>query len=68
MELVWKVDEGSKVNLKDYDPDYIDKDVSHDSAAQELAKLSTELSDLQEALYEAQHDERQHRRCDHAQQ
>src|SRR5436305_2037015 len=55
MELVWKVDEGSEVNLKDYDPDYIDKDVSHDSAAKELAKLSTELSDLQEALYGAQH-------------
>lgn len=55
MGLAWKVDEGSKVNLKDYDPDYTDKDVAHDSAEQELGKLSKELSELQEALYEAQH-------------
>jgi PPK2 family polyphosphate:nucleotide phosphotransferase len=55
MELAWKVDQGSEVKLKDYDPDYTDKDVDHDSAAQELEKLSKELRDLQEALYEAQH-------------
>lgn len=55
MELAWKVDEGSKVNLKDYDPDYIDKDVNHASVDEELEKLSKELSDLQELMYEAQH-------------
>lgn len=55
MGLAWKVDEGSKVNLKDYDPDYTDKDVNHDTADEELKKLSKELSDLQEAMYEAQH-------------
>ena len=25
MQLAWKVDEGSKVRLKDYDPDFVDK-------------------------------------------
>ncbi len=39
MELAWKVDQGSEVKLKDYDPDYTAKDVDHDSAAQELAKM-----------------------------
>lgn len=55
MEFAWKVDQRSEVKLKDYDPDYIAKDVDHNIAAQELAKLSAELSDLQETLYEAQH-------------
>ncbi|GAC1613637.1 MAG: hypothetical protein NVS4B7_05210 [Ktedonobacteraceae bacterium] len=55
MELAWKVDEGSKVNLKDYDPDYVDKDVNHASVDEELEELSKELSDLQELMYEAQH-------------
>ena len=25
MQLAWKVDEGSKARLKDYDPDFVDK-------------------------------------------
>ena len=53
MKYVWKVDEGSKVKLKDYDPDY--KEGDHDSAEKEIDNLSGELSDLQELLAAAQH-------------
>lgn len=53
--LVWKVAEGSKVHLKDYDPAYIAKDIDHDKAKQELEKLGNELSELQEAMAAAQH-------------
>jgi PPK2 family polyphosphate:nucleotide phosphotransferase len=55
MKYVWKVEEGSKVNLKDYDPNYTDKLVDPDDAKQELADLGKELSDLQELLAAAQH-------------
>lgn len=55
MKYVWKVEEGSKVNLKDYDPNYTDKHVDPDDAKQELAELGKELSDLQELLAAAQH-------------
>jgi PPK2 family polyphosphate:nucleotide phosphotransferase len=55
MKYVWKVEEGSKVNLKDYDPNYTDKHVDPDDAKQELADLGEELSDLQELLAAAQH-------------
>ena len=55
MTLAWKVDEGSKVKLDDYDPNFKDKDSDHASAEAELAKLSDELSDLQELLAAAQH-------------
>ncbi len=54
MKYVWKVEEGSKVNLQDYDPSYTDKDTDHDDADDELAGLSKELSDLQELLAAAQ--------------
>jgi len=53
MKYVWKVDPGSRVKLKDYDPDY--KEGDHDSADEELKDLSNELSDLQELLAAAQH-------------
>src|SRR4030088_3315851 len=53
--LVWKIDEGSKVKLKDYDPDYTDGHPDRLSADQELEKLSNELSELQEAMATAQH-------------
>ncbi|MFL5667049.1 MAG: polyphosphate kinase 2 family protein, partial [Ktedonobacteraceae bacterium] len=55
VKYVWKVEEGSKVNLKDYDPNYTDKHVDSDDAKQELADLGEALSDLQELLAAAQH-------------
>jgi PPK2 family polyphosphate:nucleotide phosphotransferase len=55
MKYVWKVEEGSKVKLKDYDPNYTDKHVDPDDAKEELAELGKELSDLQELLAAAQH-------------
>jgi PPK2 family polyphosphate:nucleotide phosphotransferase len=53
--LVWKINAGSKVKLQDYDPGYTDAHPDHKSADQELAKLSDELSELQEAFAAAQH-------------
>ncbi|MBV9615048.1 MAG: polyphosphate kinase 2 family protein [Ktedonobacteraceae bacterium] len=53
--LVWKIDEGSKVSLKDYDPGYTGEHTDHAEAKQELAKLGDELSELQEALAAAHH-------------
>src|SRR6266567_6632899 len=55
MKYVWKVEEGSKVNLKDYDPNYTDKNVDPDDAKQEMADLGEELRNLQELLAAAQH-------------
>ena len=55
MSLAWKIDEGTTVKLKDYDPSYIDKHVDHDSAKSTLEHLSGELSKLQELLAAAQH-------------
>ena len=54
MNYVWKVDAGSKVELKDYDPDYTGKQSDRSSADLELQKLSDELSELQELLTAAQ--------------
>ena len=54
MELAWKIDPGTHVNLKDYDPNYTDKQNDRDSADKELLKLSDELSDLQELMAAAQ--------------
>ncbi len=55
MQLAWKVAEGSKVKLKDYDPDYIDKYTDRALASAELEKLSEELSQLQQLLAAAHH-------------
>ena len=55
MDLVWKVNEGSKVKLKDYNPDYTDKQDDRASVEAELQTLSNELSELQELLAAAQH-------------
>lgn len=49
-DLVWKVDPDSKVELKQFDPDYVDKQKDRDKADAELQKLSDELSDLQESM------------------
>lgn len=54
MNYVWKVDAGSKVTLKDYNPDYTEKHTDRVSADQELQALSNELSELQELLAAAQ--------------
>jgi PPK2 family polyphosphate:nucleotide phosphotransferase len=53
--LVWKIAEGSKVHLKDYDPGYTDEHTNRAEAAQELEKLGNQLSALQEAMAAAQH-------------
>ena len=50
MNYVWKVDAGSKIQLKDYDPDYTDTYEDRVSADQKLQELSDELSELQELL------------------
>jgi PPK2 family polyphosphate:nucleotide phosphotransferase len=55
MDLLWKVDEGSKIRLKDYDPDYTDKQDDRASAEAMLQTLGDELSDLQELMSAAQH-------------
>jgi PPK2 family polyphosphate:nucleotide phosphotransferase len=54
MNYVWKVDAGSKVKLKDYNPGYTEKLNDRASADQELQALSNELSELQELLAAAQ--------------
>lgn len=54
MNYVWKVEEGGKVKLKDYNPDYTGKHTDRTSADQELQALSDELSELQEFLAAAQ--------------
>jgi PPK2 family polyphosphate:nucleotide phosphotransferase len=55
MNYVGKVDPGSKVRLKDYDPDYTAKHSDRASADKELQELSNELNELQELLAAAQH-------------
>jgi PPK2 family polyphosphate:nucleotide phosphotransferase len=54
-DLLWKVAEGSKVKLKDYDPNYSGGLLKQDEAEAELVKLGAELSELQELLAAAQH-------------
>src|SRR5207248_5575701 len=49
------IDDGSKVELKDYDPDYTDEQSDRAAAQTELQRLSDELSDLQELMAAAQH-------------
>jgi len=55
MQLAWKVAEGSKVRLKDYDPGFVDTYTDRALAAAELEKLSEELGELQQLLAAAQH-------------
>ena len=49
MQLAWRVDEGSKVRLKDYDPGFVDTYTDRALAAAETEKLSEELGELQQA-------------------
>ncbi len=55
MELAWKVEAGSKVRLKNYNPDYVDEHVDPTLARAELEILCAELGRLQELLAAAQH-------------
>src|SRR3989454_7051169 len=55
MQLAWKVDEGSKVKLKDYNPDFVDTYTDRALAAAETEKLSEELGELQQLLAAARH-------------
>ena len=54
-EYVWQVDKGSKVKLKDYDPDHTHSDISRAEAEQEIQNLGEEISKLQELLAAAHH-------------
>lgn len=53
--LLWKVHEGDKVRLKNYDPAYIAKNVDNERATAEMEKLGKELNELQELMAAAQH-------------
>jgi len=55
MQLAWKVEKGSKVRLKDYDPGFLDPNTDRALAAAELEQLSMELGELQQLLAAAQH-------------
>lgn len=55
MNHAWKIDDGSKIKLKDFDPDDIDKHSDRASADEEMQKLCGELSELQEVMAAAQH-------------
>jgi len=55
MQLAWKLAEGSKVKLNDYDPDFIDKHTDRALAMAELEQLGKELGELQQLLAAAQH-------------
>lgn len=55
MALAWKIDEDTKVHLKDYDPGYTDSQTTHEDADKHLKQLSDELAELQELLSAAQH-------------
>ncbi len=55
MELAWKVEAGSKVKLKDYDPNYVDEHTDPVSARAELEILTRELGELQELLAAARY-------------
>jgi PPK2 family polyphosphate:nucleotide phosphotransferase len=55
MQLAWKVEAGSKVKLKDYDPNYVDEHTDPAMAKAELEILGAELGELQELLAAAQH-------------
>jgi len=54
MSLVWKIDEGTSLNLKDYDTEAKDKSIERDEVKQKFEHLNEELSELQELLAAAQ--------------
>ena len=54
-DILWRVKEGTNVNLKDYDPGYVAKGFEKAAAEDEVLKLGDKLSELQELLAAAQH-------------
>ncbi len=54
MSLVWKIDEGTAVNLKDYNTEGKDTSIKHGDAEKKFEQLGHELSELQELLAAAQ--------------
>ncbi len=54
-DFLWKVKSGTDVKLKNYDPNYTDPHIEHDSADKKLQELSDELEELQELMAAAQH-------------
>ena len=55
IDYVWKVEPGSKVKLKDYDPDDTPGEGKRDDAAAQTEELGKEISELQELRAAAQH-------------
>lgn len=55
MQLAWEVSAGTKVRLKNYNPDFVDKYTDRALASAEIEKLSQELGELQQLLAAAQH-------------
>jgi PPK2 family polyphosphate:nucleotide phosphotransferase len=55
MQVAWKVEPGSNVKLRDYDPTYIDEYTDPALARAELDQLGQELAGLQELLAAAHH-------------
>ena len=55
MQVAWKVEAGSNVKLRDYDPDYVDEHTDPALARAELEQLGKELGELQELLAAAHH-------------
>jgi PPK2 family polyphosphate:nucleotide phosphotransferase len=53
--LAWKIEAGTTVKLKDYNPDFAEDRVTRDVAESELQPLLKELSELQEYLFTAHH-------------
>ena len=54
MNYVWKIENGKKVRIKDYDPGFSGSHKDRGSADLELQVLSNELNELQELLAAAQ--------------
>jgi len=54
-ELVWQVEAGSKIALKDYDPGYTGDYADDEAAKAEMKKLGKKLDRLQELMSIAQH-------------
>src|ERR1700688_985065 len=49
-DYVWKVEKGSDIKLKDYDPDYIHSHITHEETNGQLEKLGADISEMQELL------------------
>ena len=55
MQAAWKVEPGSTVKLRDYDPNFVDAQTDPALARAELEQLGKELGELQELLAAAHH-------------